>query len=63
MSVDKKNYKIEILDSEILREYDIRGIVGKNLKENTAYTIGRTFGSIVYANKKEKKLSLVMMVD
>lgn len=56
MSVDKKNYKIEILDSEILREYDIRGIVGKNLKENTAYTIGRTFGSIVYANKKEKKI-------
>ena len=41
------NYIIQNFESEILREYDIRGIVGKNLTENTAYTIGRTFGYCV----------------
>ena len=35
------------LNESIFREYDIRGIVGKNLNENTAYTIGRTFGFVV----------------
>ena len=29
----------------ILREYDIRGIVGSTLKEADAYALGRTFGS------------------
>ena len=43
----ESNYKIENFDPQILREYDIRGIVGSNLNENTAYTIGRTFGHIV----------------
>ena len=41
------NYKIENFDKEVLREYDIRGVVGDNINENTAYTIGRTFGFIV----------------
>ena len=41
------NFKIEKFDPEVLREYDIRGIVGKNLTNNTAYTIGRTFGHLV----------------
>ena len=40
-------YLIENFDKEVLREYDIRGIVGQNINENTAYTIGRTFGQIV----------------
>lgn len=40
-------YLIENLDKEVLREYDIRGIVGQNINENTAYTIGRTFGQTV----------------
>ena len=40
-------YLIENFDKEVLREYDIRGIVGQNINENTAYTIGRTFGHIV----------------
>jgi phosphomannomutase len=31
----------------ILREYDIRGVVGKNLGEPEAYAIGRAFGTIV----------------
>lgn len=34
-------------DPTTLREYDIRGIVGKTLHEADAFAIGRTFGSIV----------------
>jgi len=34
-------------DPEILRESDIRGIVGEDLKVEDAYFIGRSFGSIV----------------
>jgi phosphomannomutase len=30
----------------ILREYDIRGIVGKTLHEDDAFALGRTFGSL-----------------
>ena len=41
------NYLIQNFDQEVLREYDIRGIVDENINENTAYTIGRTFGYIV----------------
>ena len=39
--------KIENFDKEVLREYDIRGVVGDNINQNTAYTIGRTFGYTV----------------
>jgi phosphomannomutase len=31
----------------ILREYDIRGVVGKTLNESDAYAVGRTFGTII----------------
>jgi len=55
---DKNNLKIEPFDTEILREYDIRGIVNKNLNTNTAYTLGRTFGSIVFKQSKEKKICI-----
>jgi phosphomannomutase len=34
-------------DPTTLREYDIRGIVGRTLHEADAFAIGRTFGSIV----------------
>lgn len=34
-------------DAHILREYDIRGIVGKNLNEKDAWYIGAVFGTIV----------------
>jgi phosphomannomutase len=34
-------------DPTSLREYDIRGIVGKTLKPEDAFAIGRTFGSMV----------------
>ncbi len=53
---DSSEYKVEEFDEEILREYDIRGIVKKNLTENTAYTIGRAFGHIVYNNYKKRKV-------
>jgi phosphomannomutase len=45
--VQENNYTIENFDKEVLREYDIRGVVGGNINENTAYTIGRTFGYTV----------------
>src|ERR1700760_2326071 len=34
-------------DPTVLREYDIRGIVGRTLHSADAFAIGRTFGSIV----------------
>jgi phosphomannomutase len=34
-------------DPTVLREYDIRGIVGKTLKPEDAFAIGRCFGSVV----------------
>jgi phosphomannomutase len=34
-------------DATVLREYDIRGIVGKTLHEADAFAIGRCFGAIV----------------
>ena len=43
----ENNFQIEKFDPEILREYDIRGIVDKNITENTAYSIGRVFANIV----------------
>lgn len=36
-----------VFDPVALREYDIRGIVGKTLGEADAYAIGRTFGTII----------------
>ena len=33
------------LNKQIFREYDIRGIYGEELSENTAYHIGRAFGT------------------
>lgn len=37
-------------ESTSLREYDIRGIVGKTLSTDDAFAIGRTFGSLVRRN-------------
>ncbi|RJF93422.1 phosphoglucomutase/phosphomannomutase PgmG [Sphingomonas cavernae] len=36
-----------VFDPTTLREYDIRGIVGKTLHQNDAYAIGRGFGTFV----------------
>jgi phosphomannomutase len=35
-------------DPSILREYDIRGVIGENLSNNDAYAIGRCFASYVH---------------
>ncbi len=56
--VQENSYKIEQFDPEILREYDIRGVVDKNITENTAYTIGRVFGYVVYNKIKSNKIAL-----
>jgi phosphomannomutase len=37
-------------DPTSLREYDIRGVVGKTLHKADAFAIGRVFGSVVAAN-------------
>jgi phosphomannomutase len=37
-------------DPTVLREYDIRGIVGRTLHEADAFAIGRAFGTIVARN-------------
>ena len=50
------NYRIEKFDTEVLREYDIRGIVDKNLTINTAYTIGRTFGHLLCSKFNSKTI-------
>ena len=54
MELENK-YSLETFDPSVLREYDIRGIVDKDLTENTAYTIGRTFGHVVCRKYKKKK--------
>ena len=37
-----------VLDPSILREYDIRGIVGETLSIEDVIVIGRAFGTILY---------------
>ncbi len=49
------------LNSTILREYDIRGIVGEKFDVNDARSIGRGFGSIVRERVK-KNLSPMVVV-
>jgi phosphomannomutase len=39
-----------VFDATVLREYDIRGIVGNTLHAADAYAIGRSFASIVVRN-------------
>ena len=52
----ENNYKIQNFDTEVLREYDIRGVAGKNINKDTAYSIGRTF---VYTVKSKLKLNTI----
>lgn len=54
----ENNYNLEQFNPEVLREYDIRGIVDKELTLNTAYSIGRTFGHIVCSKFSKKKLAV-----
>jgi len=52
----ESSYSLENFDPEVLREYDIRGLVGNNLNENTAYTIGRTFGFVVKSRSSSSNI-------
>ena len=52
----ENNYIIQKFDPEVLREYDIRGVVNDNINENTAYTIGRTFGFVVQSKTNSNKV-------
>ena len=52
----ENNLKLEKFNPEVLREYDIRGVVDKDLTKNTAYTIGRTFGYVVCSQFDEKSI-------
>ena len=52
----ENNLSLEKFNPEVLREYDIRGIVGQNLTDNTAYTIGRTFGHVISSQFNEKTI-------
>ena len=38
----------------VLREYDIRGIIGETLQPEDAFAIGRCFGSIVVARRRHQ---------
>src|SRR5487761_1375758 len=46
-----------VFDPTILREYDIRGVVGQTLHEADAHAIGRSFGSII-AEKGGKRIAV-----
>ena len=54
----ENNFNLEQFNPEVLREYDIRGIVNKDLTVNTAYSIGRTFGHIVCSKFSKKKIAV-----
>ena len=54
----ESNFNLERFNPDVLREYDIRGIVNKDLTVNTAYSIGRTFGHIVCSKFSEKKIAI-----
>jgi phosphomannomutase len=44
---DEESEISHLLSSEILRDYDIRGIFGENLFGDNAYEIGRAFGAFI----------------
>ncbi len=50
------NFFIEKFNPDVLREYDIRGIVNHDINQNTAYTIGRIFGHTVCSRFNEKSI-------
>ncbi len=52
-----------MLNPSILREYDIRGVVGKTLFFQDAYWIGRAFGHIAQERTQEKHPFLVVGWD
>lgn len=55
MKENRINSQNHSFDPVILREYDIRGQVGKNLSSEDAYTLGRAFGTYVIRENAEKQ--------
>lgn len=48
---DERIEQPHILNDEILREYDIRGIYGQTLFDEDAYNVGRAYGTILNKRK------------
>lgn len=49
---------VDNIDPNIFRGYDIRGVYGKDLNEDAAYTIGKSFGTYVQ-QKTNKKFAVI----
>ncbi|MDD9901831.1 MAG: phosphomannomutase/phosphoglucomutase [Alphaproteobacteria bacterium] len=47
MQASKKELSPHVFDSSILRQYDIRGLIGKTLTETDCYYVGRAFGTVL----------------
>jgi len=47
MNTQKSEKQTHVFDKSILRQYDIRGTVGKSLKEDDCYFVGRSFGTVL----------------
>jgi len=45
--MDGMTMKTHQFNATILREYDIRGVVGETLSDRDAYAIGRSFGTVI----------------
>jgi phosphomannomutase / phosphoglucomutase len=52
-----------MIHQEIFREYDIRGIYGKNLDEETARAIGWAYGKILAGRRSNDRLPVVVGRD
>jgi phosphomannomutase / phosphoglucomutase len=52
-----------MIEKEIFREYDIRGIYGKNLDEKTARSIGWAYGKILADGRRNGSLPVVVGRD
>ncbi len=52
-----------MIEQEIFREYDIRGIYGKNLDEETARAIGWAYGKILTGRRPNRGLPVVVGRD
>ena len=60
VAMTEDNYNF---DPTILREYDIRGQIGKNLSVEDAYALGRAFGSFVIRRTGNPQASIAVGYD
>jgi phosphomannomutase/phosphomannomutase/phosphoglucomutase len=51
------------MNPEIFREYDIRGIVGKDYDKTFAFNLGRAFGTYIQKNLKSEKYTVAVGRD